>query len=602
MTTSQMTDGVTSAEGEGIERADVARALEGILRLLGVTRMYVVDDNYSPELSMDDVSFAVGQGAISLAGFAEKHPEHSWLAGIELRPPLEQSQVLSEKWGDLSREEHDELRALVGSENSVAENDEVPERDKGSFRKADEAAILGMREFFPDFVSVEELSATQWLEQRDAILSDTSAGTLIFFDLDLKRNDLGSEGGLDFIDDVVRRKLPRTIFGLFTHRAQGAETEIALAREFRDRVDVTLAVMGKDRADRPDRFIEGLRVYLVMDVISRETAAIAGALSEAVTAAQLEIQDLDPYSFITAVEASRHEGVFDLDGPLRIANRSLRREMLHKLHSASEKESIAKLRAGADLHLEGSTLPKPSDLEQRRWNDIYDDYGFVNEHNLPLEVGDVFAVTLPDGEDAYYVLLAQPCDLTVRKKGQRTNSTDAFALARLREAADDSPGDRPPVASPESVSAVAWEVNLAETIYVPAMILDSTVFNADGRAVMSTEALTQPMLLESWSARGALLEKQRKSFLTQSIKALGAVAPKHREQMKHLLQAYDDRIVGLPPSRIHATIDHETHTVTFNVRRTVRLLEPAANQILTYAGQRHYRPAGNFDLFRESAS
>lgn len=584
--------------------AAVRSAATALFATLAITRVIVVDDYYSHDVGLAEVTDAISDGSIDLTTFATEHETELDLL-IDENTPRPITDIMDEirlRWDDLDETTRRELTALVLSRDGATTVEARDGQTVAVVRADDEAAILNFQQYFPEHTKYVQLGARQWIAERDTLLSQDSAGTLVFFDQDLSRENLSMTGGRDLIADLIGRGLTGIRCGLLTHQVKTVDSELALAAELSAALDgSSVAVLGKNRTTDPEDFLTGLRVYLLVTEISNQQQHLAFSLQAAADAAQQAIKALDPYSFVTAVESARHEGGFELDGPLRILNGVLRRSLTSRLRDNLDHASIARLRAGSDLKLNGKMLTQPASHRELTWDDAFDEGMFINQLHLPLEVGDIFEVDNDDADSALFVLLVQPCDLTVRSRGTRGTRTDSFALARLRKHPEGSGGEsRPPIISPHRGDDDAWEVNLADIIYVPTNVLDSTVFNSDGRAVLSPHTDPASHLLESWSKRGADLERWRKKRLTESKKVSVQIHSKTNPQVRqHLQTVIDSTLIGLVGTRIKGTIDHPSETVSCNLRRTSRLLEPAANQLLTFAGQRQYRPALNAALFRE---
>ncbi|WP_378145406.1 hypothetical protein ACFJGV_17595 [Cnuibacter sp. UC19_7] len=590
-----MSDGGTSAPGA--DNSIVADQIRTLFDALEITHVVAVDDYYpNAVVDLGALTLAVERSEIPLGEFTAM-PGVPW-TGSSIDTAEQAAELLRESWDSLDPDQRDQLAALkIAAEPVPTTADERPPAQE---QDADAATISNFREFFPSEIEVSTLSATAWDEQRDMILAGDGT-VLVFFDLDLRHEDRSSTAGADLLRELQQRTDASVIAGILTHEASSSETEQQLVERLRSQHALKpFPLMGKDRAKDPVQFLDGLRTYLILAQVIHHTTTIADSIRDGVAAATAALASLDAYDFITTMQNARYEGVYELDGPLRIANRALRRETVAALGRNVDHKTMLVLRSAATIMIPLDASRADAEHAQR-WEHDYDDAAYVNGNHLPLEVGDVFKVQADDASETYYVLLMQPCDLSLREDGKRSTSLKQFTLARLRPAPNtidsETRADRPEIPAPIIDDRTPWEVNLADLLHVPEDVLDLVVFSDEGDALMNSSNLTAVALQSSWTQRGRALEKRRRNFLTEAKKLDNSFGRMGKQQVEKLTEKINRNELGLVSPKLQASIDQDAEEVRFNLRRVGRLTTPIAHKVLTSAGQRQYRPALEYDLF-----
>ncbi len=585
------------------DNQSVADQIGALFDALEVARVVAVDDYY-PNAAVDigDLTLALVSGDIDLADFVAL-PDVPW-SGTHIEAAEEAADLLRQEWDALGEEQRAQLAALRTASAPVEAEAEAVQPPVVE-QNADAATITHLREFFPTHVEFLTVSATHWQDQGETILNQPGT-TLVFFDLDLRHEHLSATAGADLLRKVQRRPDTSAIAGILTHEAASADAERSLNERLREQYDLDpFPLLGKGRAEDATQFLDGLRTYLIIAQVQQHAGTIARSIQDGVDAARQALEQIDAYDFITAMQNARYEGVYELDGPLRIANRAIRRETVAALGRHVDPGTLAVLRTAAAI-----IVPlDESHAEQehaRRWEHAYDDSDYVNGNHLPLEVGDVFLLTRDGAAASYYVLLMQPCDLSLREGGKRSTSLKQFTLAKLRQTrtsgsvASHAKVDRPAILSPDITDRTDWEVNLADLLHIPDDVLDLVVFDTGGRAVMNAANLTGGVLQESWNARGRTLENRRVKHLDEVKKLGGSLARVDGVLRQRFIDKITRNELGLTSSKLQAQFDEEAAEIRFNVCRVGRMTTPIANQVLTSAGQRQYRPALEYDLFGEN--
>ncbi len=139
------------------------------------------------------------------------------------------------------------------------------------------------------------------------------------------------------------------------------------------------------------------------------------------------------------------------------------------------------------------------DLRQR---EVFFDGAGLNRLHAPLSCGDVFEVETNPAK--HYLFLAQPCDLMVRKDGERNAEVGLMVLI-----SESAPRTRVPLPDYRFYelkgifgSDRKWQVDFRKLFVVNLLVLDLAVLSPDGRAELRRDQHNPSIeLTEGWSRR-----------------------------------------------------------------------------------------------------
>ena len=273
------------------------------------------------------------------------------------------------------------------------------------------------------------LSLSEWREQGTDLLKDVkAANTLLFFDRDYSREEAGTENeGFKQIREVQAANVGYC--GLISHTVPlGSEYEawIRLSEEHnlgRDR----FVVMAKERlkTEPPDfyGFLGMLRLAALSGRYARVKCKAWSIFENSLTEARKAMERLSVLDFDRMVfTSSRNEGVWEPDTLFRVFGILMRREARSRLLGDRDiPGAIAAARSVSAAPEEIVKALKPDSdsnesLRMQRF-EIYDPGDELNRFHTPIDLGDIFRC---DSNGRHYILLAQPCDLMVRKGGMRS--------------------------------------------------------------------------------------------------------------------------------------------------------------------------------------
>ena len=231
----------------------------------------------------------------------------------------------------------------------------------------------------------------------------------------------------------------------------------------------------------------------------RAWSIFENSLSEAKKAMEsLSVLDFDRMVFAS----SRKEGVWEPDTLFRVFGILMRREARSRLLkdgdipdavAAARRVSVAPEEIAKALEAGGDSNEA---LQIQRF-EIYDAGDELNPFHTPIDLGDIFQF---NSNGRHYILLAQPCDLMVRKDGMRNYEDNRFgrtaAMVELVFDAAEKRGNWGELPFYEEETGQFAFANFAKVYHVPLVVLDLCAVRSDGSAGIDVNAERPKLLIE----------------------------------------------------------------------------------------------------------
>ncbi|MEO5372357.1 MAG: hypothetical protein H7833_19985, partial [Magnetococcus sp. DMHC-1] len=444
------------------------------------------------------------------------------------------------------------------------------------------------------------LSPGQWEAQKVQLLQDSQGQrTLFLFDRDFSGAGGDSEGGIEIIKSLLKTDDAESLIcGLLTHTVT-PETQPKQWEELSERFGISrdrfVVIPKLHLSQAPMLFAQTLKfVALSPDFAKlkiKTEEIIKGAAREAAERVKgVSIYDLDHIVF----QVSTEEGLWEPDMLFRLHAMFHRQASLRLAHDGGVLESIAeKLRAVSGIPTECDKLPTHQSAWKLQREELYESDDYINNNYLPLELGDIFQQT--DGKSTKkYILLAQPCDLMVRRNGKRTPELERVPLAEIVPETSETKTNSSKSYMEEmpyfdDLYSKKWFVKLKVVHYVRSCILDLCVFNQDGTSRLGIGGNAPSAIRPTWKARHAFLLKywtkvvrRADDLLAPSSNELSAVKQAKEKIAKNLndLIFNDDLFKGtLSPT------ENGKCSITYNCKRVGRLSRARAiGFLMSYTG------------------
>lgn len=288
------------------------------------------------------------------------------------------------------------------------------------------------------------LSPIEWDAQRDSIADRVPAGkrALVLFDqkLGLSGERFEVVQGIDLVKEVVSSPQSSVFLtGILTYTVteEGQELD-ERARMIADKElkASDLFVLTKKRLEELSHFVDGIKKLLLNEPCERIKVQAIDLGKLALQTTEAKLLALDTYDFNhTVLQSSSIEGIWAPETLFRIIDIIYKDEIKALLLKDSLIPELNELLVQANnLSQVKVSVPENITYTKRyslRRQEIYAAADIVNGLFKPIENGDIFEVTEGTGK-GLYILLAQPCDLMIRSKGDRAARTGHLLRIQLK--------------------------------------------------------------------------------------------------------------------------------------------------------------------------
>lgn len=545
-------------------------SIQSILELLNVSKVVCIDDTYSSDVTVN----AVMQRILTFIadGSIEKHQD-LFRAKLTGTPPDVLEEQLMREVDSLSPLELEHIYNELGKGRSVVHpDDEVNVQDKqvATFLSSLLKPILGE--------NFHEVTPTQWLQESDTILGQVTPNgrCMLLFDYEIKFRENSGEGareltGVDLIQKVLESQNHNkdVICVLYSHKFT-ADQERPQAVEFLTELKAPLnrwLLLSKSRLndEDPSKFAEGLK-ELALNFVSQQLLHEVFELRQSADSrAYKHLSGWRSYSLHTVViTSSEHEGVWHANTLRRIFDAVRAKELKMLTHGKRTEinrlvELIKHLENGSSTRSDASN----TEILEIRALEMFETSDALNKFHDPLQLGDIFETV----GDAKYILLAQPCDLMVRKN----RLTRVYLVPVMNGKPNENQKDTTSIF--DYADGREHYLHFKKAMLLPTLVLDLAVFQQDGSCSICLDQVPPTGIVQEWGKRYEEISKElRELALNLNLVGQSDLQAEHKERLKGaLLSTYR---VGQELPRF------SNGTFVFPFKRISRLREPWASQYI----------------------
>ncbi len=274
-----------------------------------------------------------------------------------------------------------------------------------------------------------------------------------------------------------------------------------------------------------------LAVFFRQSLLCHVTHLVGQRVSGCVTDAAAEVANqlatVSVYEIDKALyENSLTEGISEVEVILRLIQ-SRQRALVHRVMAdAGVRMELARMRKVRASSPSAAPVNQKDPMPVfRGWRneEVLLDGVVLNRSNLPLANGDVFEISAAAG-GGRFMLLAQPCDLIVRKvkklRGQRNAEEGIFvgieAIAAQTKGKDEDTRVYHFLLDGILLNGKKWRLNYHACCAVNLNVLDLCVFNEDGQARFKIGTTLETLMHEDWNERRILLGTKYQAALADS--------------------------------------------------------------------------------------
>lgn len=548
--------------------------LPEFLSLLDVQRVIVVDDQFMPPPALYTLNY---------------EPENG--PSLPNLPPLPEDTDFEDHvaahWADVPVNAKLDLQREAKKQDGYID----PIGDPTGIKQ-----LIGDRPFFG-------MTLHEWTDKRDGLLRGGQRA-LILFDVNFKdeTGDAEGEEGLEPAGYAVRAT-DRHIVGLLTTKTTRGGEE-ASAGAWASRADVAkadLVVINKTLLAEPDNHddialaVQQIRTALQASQLRVLRGTVRDSLQAAIDAAADRLGDRSASVLEDLVfKASREGGEWEGDTWFRLYETL----GLDRARRAVATDSRAR-RAITDVrNLIHVRNEPPSDASAALASEVqdaesYESGEYLNAAGLPIANGDIFETNT----GTKFVLVGQPCDLSLRPTG-RSRDPDTATLLPIKRQGEDDDAEHSAYVLPKGaiLGEERWEVRFRPEHHVAFNVLDLVSFNSEGVASLKPprgKALTP--LLPGLQARHDAITRAAERLLP----SLEAVDKMQAE--KHITKDVADglrRAILNGSGPFKATLTARPAPYAFHCRRIARLSGSYADALLATHASARSRTAHAHELTR----
>ncbi len=503
----------------------VVEAIESITQLLdcvNIRKIIYVDDKFDVEHQKEEI-FA------NLKSLKREGKEIKDLEGIKWELPQAAFEgQLEQVWADWSDEEKEKCFHLISAEQE--DIDVIP------------TAILERN--LPGRLT--KLTPGEWEKSKGKHLAKTNDSDKFLCLFDMKLNGNGRDG-LAYVKELLDSEYAGRVYcGIFSQEFEPEDEQTWCEQKKRECAVRDFYPISKRRlADDCGiiGFTEGIKNVLLVQHIEKLKHESKEILKESWEHVRERLDAVTPPTFNRIVQKTSHdEGIWEIDSLFRLINilidQETKKAIIDEEKRKRFKEAVKEIR-----NVEKVETRKPDQfvnpqLKQLQQEEIYYEGEIINALHLPLSNGDIFQIK---GKE--YVLLCQPCNLSIRSDGKRANCEQAF-LVELQQKSIDFLGNK----SKQALSAFeeikgCRESDKLKIAYFPTfksvslMIFDLVVYNKEGEAKLYFQAELVPEVIhEPWRKRYGTIKKELKKY-KDVIMALQHLSIENKND-KHLLNNF----------------------------------------------------------------
>jgi hypothetical protein len=490
-------------------------SLRDLLDNAGISKVVWVDDCHAQKI---DEQIVIDIRA-RVAALTEKgvKPSHAVFATVDITAPESIRSVQIDK---ALLPVADSFPAILDSLVDDLGNEVVTDEEMADLTPGQVSVLL------KTFPSVRSFSYAGWQKEFSATIANCDNATLFLIDREFTNEGQSGEAGDEIVASVVSA-VPLAHCIMLTHTATQEETEslrlvvgekVGLERhQFAVMSKRELGVHCNDAGGRLAQALKTVILYRFCYDLAKDTSQVMkNSLDNAMKdLVGLSIEEID----IAIFESSLDDGASEVDVITRILNLRQRTAVQDHLAGArSVFERLSRIRAVRacpllkDEHDVGLKKGQ-SPVQDWRIDEVFDDGSRINRIHSPLCCGDIFEVT---NSHQRFILLAQPCDITVRGTGNRIGrrrAEEAILVEIYREEEDWKPEQVYRIEGMEK-DGRSWFVIFPTALSVNLHVLDLAVFNSEGKIEWDNEQERPKALLPGWQER---YDKEKIAIATDPI-------------------------------------------------------------------------------------
>jgi hypothetical protein len=538
------------------ENPDPASIVKSVLDATDITAVVSVDDAYADPFAVEEV-----RTLYKLIPEEQVGPIFAELQEVRVGDPDVTDNDLNRVWPDLP----------PGTKRKILWKLKEASAQITDIEKLDFQALSNLPGLFADKVFVA-MSLTEWNNNGSDMLASRDRKILVLMDQDLSHDGGGAEYGIELVRGILAENpAGDVVCALLTHKYQDNVDDAWSDMASKYNLDKShfLVIPKAVLATDPIEFARLVKLAAINRPFEDLKTQVLKIIQDAVAEAEKDlaknnIYDLDEMVFRSSYE----EGVWEPETLFRVfgifhrtlvRTAALKDKTLHDLSTG--------IRSLSGIPTSSKSAPRHRIWEIQR-QENFDSAAFINELHRPTDLGDIYET----GSGRKFILIAPHCDLMVRGgSGLRGKHSDLLKEVVLAEITGNGRTN------------ASWKldyyeqdvpcfVDFKKLIVMSLNALDFCVFNTNGECKFSVDAPPPAFLIPAWSLRYEKICKIVKGTITRYRKI-----DQQGNGQGHIAELVTS---SCRSSLITGSIDLATNTVSYNFRRSERLLDPRATALL----------------------
>ena len=481
----------------------------------------------------------------------------------------------------------------------------------GNKESADIIPVLEIEEVLGEKIVL--FTPQEWVEKKDTKLGDLAEDekVLCLFDFQLGdfRGPNGEKNGVQLIKSLVESPFKEKVFcGIFSHKYT-IEKEDSYRTDYSVKFSLDskefYAISKKRFASNSQlsAFSEGIKNVLSLKYIENLKKNSIEILEKSLKKSIDELRNISPKTFNQIIQkASNKEGIWEIDTFFRLFSIINNYNNYETLTSSTNVElfnnSIQKIRSLDKVETGYFYNHKDSHAVGLRSKEVFFEGKTLNKLHYPIANGDIFQIGTRK-----YILLVQPCNLTLRSDGRRNYNYDKGIMIPLKEIESSkvNPITNQIIKNPNITNEKKLCAIFPNYKILSLNILDLCVFRDDGKCIidLKIDNIDGNTLIHSpWKIRYKKVlkefRKHEKVFITHK-KLETELTGEHRNEARRLTPYFNkpycikDFSMGE-----HKVYNHQNQTLDFKIHRIKHYRERFSMDLLQ--GFLQYLSRNAFDI------
>jgi hypothetical protein len=434
-------------------------------------------------------------------------------------------------------------------------------------------------------IRFDQYSLAEFSDQEAALIETAGSPVMLLFDQNFTAEGQSRTAGLSRLEELKEHQ--HLLLAMLVNDPEATEGSLQVDPLALERI----IVIGKTLVSEPMAFVRKVRTTLFTQLVADLKRTAISVIVQAYESAAADVEariNLDVFENVV-FRLSWEEGVWEADTLFRLYGLYARRASLHATRANADLQRLtATIRQLSAVDVKDEPAAGAWDVQH---DEMYEDPGALNGLYLPLELGDIFE--FPGVPGKRWILVAQPCDLMIRRKGERSG----LGFVDLLQVRTTYPGEQPHHKLPflEVGPHQDGFASLSRPLVVPLEVLDLCALNGEGSAVLDLGVTHAPEL-----AIGPLV--RRREVLVRAyenaLRVWGKATILNAHERARLLPG--GLCAGLPKARV--TDEVTGRKVAFSIKRTGRLRMEWAKALLISYHQHEARLAFEMEFERRTGN